>query len=389
MVFQDEASIKIFFSLLRSGLYGEPIPESELPENIDWKAVASFAQKQTVLGIIIDSIQFLPERLRPSESISAKMKKFALGLIKANLVLDSAVARLVTFLKQHGINGVLLKGQGVARYYRAPQMRHTGDIDFYVGKTLYKKAVDLCKEKWVKGDEEILDCEKHFSFFMSGIVVELHRIAARIYSPFKMKSFQNWIVEELEHSPARRVLTIDNAEVILPPVDFEALYIFYHAWSHYIMGGIGLRQLCDWAMIFNAHGNDIDRQQLKKNISRFGLIKGWKLFACIAVNYLGVPVDKMPLYDPSYRKKSEKIMEEIIAGGNFGFYSKEFASYGNHKYGFMYGLAKFPAVTKYFISLFTLIPVEATFLYFNRLYHGAISCTKKSVSKLNNNTSPS
>ncbi|MDE7397624.1 MAG: nucleotidyltransferase family protein [Muribaculum sp.] len=364
-------------------MYGTPIPESELPEAIDWKAVVALAKKHVVLGIIIDSIQFLPEHLRPSGEISAKMSRFALGLIQANMVMDKTAARLVAFFRQHGIDGVLLKGQGVARYYREPQMRQSGDIDFYVGKTAYPKAVELCRQNLTDDKNECDECEKHFGFNMGGVPVELHRLAARIYSPFRNKRFQEWVVESLERSPSRRTLTVADTHITLPPLDFDAIFIFYHAWCHYIKGGIGLRQLCDWAMIFHSHSSDIDTARLVGNIHRFGLSKGWKLFACIAVNHLGVPEDKMPLYDLSYSAKSEKILEEIISGGNFGYYSEASARTPVLKYGILYGLYKIRPVTGYFFSLFPLIPVEATFLYFNRLYNGAISCTRKSVRKSN------
>lgn len=377
-------SVNTFFSLLRSGMYGLPLPESELPRNIDWETVIKLAQKHAVYGIIIDSVRFLPERLRPTGTVAAKMNRFALGLIQTNLILDKTVGRLVTFFKQYGINGVLLKGQGIARLYRMPQMRQSGDIDFYVGKKFYKKALDLCREKLIGDKDECNECEKHFSFTMDGVPIELHRLATRIYSPFRKNRFQKWIVEELEHSPNRRILTIGNTDVALPSYDFDAIFIFYHAWRHYITGGIGLRQLCDWAMIFHTHGGDIDWKRLKDNIARFGMTEGWKLFACIAVDHLGLSEDQMPLYDPSYLKKSEKILEEILDGGNFGYYTKESIRIRGHEYGFLYGLAKVPAITKYFISLFPLIPVEATFLFFNRLFNGAISCTKKSLHKLSN-----
>lgn len=384
MEFQDANSINIFFSLLRSGLYGTTIPQSKLPESIDWPAIISFAKKQAVYGVIIDSVQFLPERLRPSDTISAKMNKFAMGLIQANLVLDSTVARLVKFLNQHDIPGVLLKGQGVARYYRIPQMRHCGDIDFYVGKTLYKKTVNLCREKLLRDKNAGDEVEQHFGFHMWGVPIELHRLASKIYSPIRGKRFQEWVVEQLEHSTSRRTLTLDNTDITLPSYDFDAIFIFYHAWRHYIMGGIGLRQLCDWTMIFHSHGDDIDTERLIENINRFGIAKGWKLFAYIAVNYLGLPEGKMPLYDPSYRKKSEKILDDIITGGNFGFYSKENIRTPMRGYGLWHGLGKVRNITGYFFSLFPLIPVEATFLYFNRLIFGTIALTKRTIHKPHN-----
>lgn len=382
MVFQDPNPVNTFFSLLRSGMYGIPVPPSQLPAAIDWKGVVALAKKHVVLGIIIDSIQFLPPHLRPSAPLAAKLNKFALGLIQTNLILEKRAARLVAFLREHGIPGVLLKGQGIARCYRMPQMRQSGDVDFYVGKEYYGKAVSLCKRHLTDGKDSDHETDQHFGFDMEGVPIEIHRLASKIYSPFRKKRFQDWIVEELEHSPARRTLTIGGTDITLPSLDFDAIFIFYHAWRHYIMGGIGVRQLCDWAMIFHTHAGAIDTKRLAENIERFGMTKGWKLFACIAVDHLGLPEDKIPLYDPAYRRKSEKILEEIIEGGNFGYYSKAYRRSPGLTWGLKNGMKKFGTITGYFLSIFPIVPVEATFLYISRLYYGTMSFTKRSIRNL-------
>lgn len=372
----DNKNLDIFFALLRSGMYGMPIPESELPESIDWESIINFAQKHVVYGIIIESVRFLPEELLPTGTIAAKMNKFALGLIQTNVILDKTVVRLSDFLKSHNISGVLLKGAGVARYYNMPQIRQSGDIDFYVGKSVYKKAVAVCQEL-IKNKRTCHETEQHFDFYMDGVLIELHRLATRLFSPFKNKQFQNWIVTELEQSSNRRTLKIGNSEITLPSVDFDVIYIFYHAWRHFITGGIGFRQLCDWAMILQNHGDKIDKEQLKENLNRFGITKGWKLFACIAVNQLGVSAEKIPLYDPEYSRKSEKVLEDIIDGGNFGYYSKAFLrTKGQTTHGLRYSLNKLRSYTGYFFFLLPIIPMEAIFMYLSRTYNGASDCIK-------------
>lgn len=376
-----EGSVNIFFALLRSGLYGNPIPESEMLERIDWKAVMALAKKHAVEGIIIDSVQRLPESLRPSDALYAKMSKFALGLIRTNLILDSTLARLVSFLGEHGVNGVLLKGQGVARYYRAPQMRHCGDIDFYVGKKQFRKAAELCRAELCDDESECSENEQHFDFFMDGVCIELHRLASRIYTPVKSGRFQKWVVGELEQSEPRRILSVDNTDVRLPSYDFDAIYIFYHAWRHYLQGGIGLRQLCDWAMIFHSHAADIDKEKLMYNIRRFGLTKGWKLFACIAVSHLGVPENLIPLYDPSYSVRAEIMLRDIMEDGNFGVYSEANRRTPIFGCGVKHALGKVRNITGYYVEFFPLIPVEATFLFFNRAIFGARDYTKRAIHK--------
>ena len=389
MASRNTVDIDIFFSLLKSGMYGIPVPESDLPESIDWEAVIRLAKKHVVTGIIIESVQFLPERLRPSGDISAKMNGFALGLFRTNIILDSAVARLSSFLRRNGIEGVVLKGQGVARYYRMPQMRQSGDIDFYVGRGQFEKAVELCRQN-LSDDRNslagnVMKChadEQHFGFDMGGIRIELHRLASKMFSPVLNRRFQDWAIEQLEHSSERRTVMLGSAEVTLPSYDFDAIFIFYHAWRHYIEGGIGLRQLCDWAMIFHSHASDIDTGRLKKVIRSFGLTKAWKLFACVAVSRLGVSPDKMPLYDPAFLEKSRKVLEKIMDGGNFGYYSEAYLrTRGYGLAGLRYGLNKVRNYTMSSISVFPVIPVEATFMFLNRLFYGTIDTVKRTVSK--------
>ena len=371
----------VFFSLLRSGMYGTPIPEAELPDSIDWKSIIALARKHVVLGIIIDSVALLPEHLHPSASTMAKMNKFAIGLIQTNLILDRTAERLVTFLGEHDIEGVLLKGQGVARFYRQPQMRQCGDIDFYVGRKIYKKAVALCKAHLMKKGGDCHETDQHFDFTLDKVTIELHRIASRIYSPVRNAAFQKWVEEELEHSPERRTLTVGETDISLPPLDFDAIYIFYHAWRHFITGGIGMRQICDWAMIFHSKSEDIDKDKLVKNIRRFGMTVGWKLFACIAVRCLGVGAEKIPLYDPSFSKKADKVLEDILDGGNFGYYSKANMRTPIRGFGVKHALGKLRNFGEYYINLVPLIPVEATFILFNRLTVGTVSYLKRSKSK--------
>lgn len=356
----------IFFALLRSGLYGVPVPDGELPDSIDWEAVVVLARKHAVLGVIIESVRFLPEPLRPSAEMSARMGRFAMKLIQSNMGLDRRAAQLTEFFAGHGIKGVFLKGQGVARCYREPQMRHTGDIDFYVGQEQYPRAMELCKQHLVVGDNWSEESNQHFAFRWEGVMIELHRIVTEIYSPFGRKRFKRWIVDEVERSPRRRTLSVGSTAITLPPAEFDAIYIFYHALRHFVVGGIGLRQLCDWAMVFRAHGGEIDLNRLEANIKRFGLTRGWKLFGCIAVERLGVPAGQMPLYDPRFSRRAGVMLEMIMHGGSFGFHSALNATAPTYDYGVKYTFEKFRYISRYMLYTFPILPAEAVSFYLYR-----------------------
>ena len=384
MTSDASSNLGIFFLLLKSGMYGTPIPENLLPDSIDWKFILELATKQTVTGLIIDGISRLPERLRPDAPLSEKIDKFALMLIRSNIRIDQAAIKLVTFLNSHGISGVLLKGQGVARsYYPVPQLRQCGDIDFYVGKKQYRRAIEVCREHLLHDNEAGSANHKHFHFDINGVNIEIHRLASKVNTPVRSGRYQQWVEEKLEHSSDRRITHFGDTEITLPSYDFDAIFIFHHAWNHFMTGGIGLRQLCDWSLIFHTHYDDIDVARLETNIRRFGLTAGWKLFACIAVNHLGVSPDRMPLYDPAYSDRSEKVFDDILTNGNFGFYSKAYARTPYYKDGRGIGhlMGKARNIMEFYVSLFPLMPAEATFLFFHRITVGTTEYTGRAISR--------
>lgn len=344
-----------FFSLLRSGLYGSTLEKADLPDSLNWRSIVSMAKKQSVFGLVYEASLRLPVELRPSGALRDEMRDYALKNIKAHAVLDNSVAQLSNFYKAHGIEGVLLKGQGVARYYPNSQLRQCGDIDFYVGKSIYPKAAELARQHLMTGTE--VESSQHLHFPMGKVSVELHRTAGSLYNPYVRQRFTKWIEWELEHSPNRRTAIIGGSEILLPSYDFDALYIFFHAWRHHYNSGVGLRQLCDWALVFHTHYEDIDIPTLVSNIKRFGLTADWKSFAYIAVEILGLDPKRMPLYDPTYSNRSKPILDKILAGGNFGQYFKK-PAVPTHR-GFRHKLRTFKSVSLHAKALFPHMPLEA------------------------------
>ena len=73
-----------------------------------------------------------------------------------------------------------------------------------------------------------------------------------------------------------------------------------------------------------------------------GLATEWRAFAAYAVDFLGMPVESMPLYDDSakWKSKAEKIQSFIVKSGNFGH--NEDGSY----------FSKYPFLVRKSISMF-------------------------------------
>lgn len=353
------------FALLRAGLHGKT--PSELTGQIDWSVVAPLAQKHTVLGIVIEGVKLLPDGQRPSPRSQDRMVAYARGLIKTSNALDHLVVKMTEHLKSHGISSVLLKGQGVARYYPSSHLRHVGDIDLYVGRQYFASAYEACRE-FMPADAPARPPRRgqHFSFHINGVSIEIHRYATRAYSPKANRRMQAWIADQLERSPRRRSYSVGGVDIALPPLEFDAIYVFYHAWRHYCFEGIGLRHLCDWAVIMSHHGDKLDKDRLVGLIRSFGMVGPWRIMACIIVDKLGVPASSVPLYDPAYAGRAAVVLDDILASGNFGFYASDTAERYTPPSTLSAAWRRMKKITRQFVTLLPIVPAEACALLISR-----------------------
>jgi len=304
---------ELLFTLLRNALWGREADPLCFSAETEWGAIYYLSKQQTVTAILYDALISLPSELQPDPTLLRQWYIHVIKVEQSHKLLNLRLAEATNLLQSEGIRSVLLKGQGVAQNYPIPFHRQCGDIDLYIGKGNYKEAYNAA-QKWDSVQEVERDDTKHYSFHWRDVTIELHRIA------LSLRKFQHWTEYHLTGDKLR-IWSINGAEVLLPPVNFDALYILIHAYSHFILGGIGLRQLCDWTLYLHTFANEIDQQQLKHDLDSFGLMRVWQIFGHIAVNNLGLAENKMPFYTKQYGKEAENILGDIIKGGNFGYYS--------------------------------------------------------------------
>lgn len=125
-----------------------------------------------------------------------------------------------------------------------------------------------------------------------------------------------------------------NVQVFIPGPDDDLIFQITHILKHFYQGGIGLRQICDLSRFLWTFRGEIDVRLLEKRLRKMGVISEWKAFAAFSHEYLGTPVDVIPLYSDNqkWKRKAEKICEFVMEVGNFG-HNRDY-SY-SHKYPFI------------------------------------------------------
>ncbi len=302
-----------FFALLRSGLWDEPVDVSFFSEaDTDWEAVFRMAKEQAVVALAFDGMETLPADLRPSKALVMRWYATVLRIEQSNELMNYELAKLSDFYRSHHISPILLKGQGVASMYPRPQHRQCGDIDFYLGDNYRKAKKVLSACGFRLGDEG----EKHVSYQSGGVEVELHHYAACFYNPLQNRVLQRWAKEWL--SAEKEVLNVRNAGIMLPAPGFNAIYLLIHALLHFIPEGIGLRQVCDWAIVLKTYSAKIDKERLVREVHLLKLEEAFTTFGYVAVKYLGLPADCIPFDVEDADGPGEFLLGDILEGGNFG-----------------------------------------------------------------------
>lgn len=310
-----------FFALLRAGLWNNKVRLATCG-GINLNEVYHYAEEQSVLGLVAAGVEHLQDIKVPQET-ALKYAGRVIQIEQWNKAMNQFIAGLIERLRQEDIYALLVKGQGIAQCYEKPLWRACGDVDLLLSEDNYEKAKKVLLPLASDVEQEYTHF-KHLGMTIDGWVVELHgtlhsRLSARVdkmvdevqgdvFYGGKVRSWQN-----------------GGAQVFLPALDEDVIFVFTHILHHFFFEGIGLRQICDWCRLLWTYRDSLDVRLLEARLRKAGLMSEWKVFAAFAVNWLEMPVEAMPLYDSRlmghgsrFAKKAERICQFVMEVGNFG-----------------------------------------------------------------------
>lgn len=306
-----------FFALVRAGLWEQEVRLSQY-EQIDFDEVFRLAEEQSVVGLVTAGIEHVVDVKVPQE-IVLQFVGTALQLEQQNLAMNEYVAQLIEQLRKEDIYTILVKGQGIAQCYERPLWRASGDVDLLLSANNYQKAKALLLPQAVEIEQEY-STFKHLGMTMKGgFVVELH---GALYSRLSKRIDRG--IDALQNDVfcfgTVRSWMNGKTQVFLPAADSDVIFVFTHILHHYYVEGIGPRQICDWCRLLWTYRDQLDRKGLSSRLDSMGLMSEWQAFAALAVDWLGMPAEAMPLYsaDKKWSRKAEMIVEFVLECGNFG-----------------------------------------------------------------------
>ena len=305
-----------FLELVRAGLWEKEARLSQFGD-IDYAEVLRLAEEQAVVGLVAAGLEHVVDVKIP-QVWALQFAGQTIQLEQRNMAMNQFIADLVTKMMNADIYTLLVKGQGIAQCYERPQWRTSGDVDLFLSVENFEKA-KFFLSPLSSGNKPECNYSKELGYYIGSWSVELHGTQRTGLSSI-VDAEIDAVQRELFYGDKVRSWNNGGTTVFLPAADEDVFLVFTHFIKHfYKEGGVTLRQMCDWCRLLYTYKDTIDSKLLEQRIKRSGLFKEWKAFASLAVDYLGMLVEDMPLYcdDAKWQKKAEKILVFILKGGEW------------------------------------------------------------------------
>ena len=293
------------FGLLREALWGTPFNEPISPKEA--KQLIGMAEKQTVAGLIIDAL--IKKSVKMEQQTVFESFAYLEQIRLQNQQMNAEVAEFARLMVKTQTDYIIVKGQTLVALYPDPLLRMSGDIDFLIRD--YEHTAEVLKAHWNVELPRSL-AEKEIAFTHGEALYELHTYLIDFGSNRHKRYWEKTLAES---TPIYIIIGRERVAIMEPTL--YVAYVFIHLFFHFIHEGIGLRHLCDWAVVMHHYADEIDKPRLADVLQIVGLMKAFKAFGCILVDQLGMTDFPYSLSEND-RKFQQRILKDILHGGNFG-----------------------------------------------------------------------
>lgn len=311
-----------FFSLLRFSLD----VTSELEEPVtDWEAMYDVATKQSLRGVLFCGVERLPKDQQPSDELMVKWFVKNDKIRKANERVNANAVALTEALRKKGFRCCVLKGQGNALLYPRPFMRTSGDIDAWLQCTP-AEAIAFVRKYMPTARAEY----HHVDFGMFNKTdVEAHYRPSFMNNLVNNGRLQRYFREQAEAQFAHEV-TLPQGTISVPTAAFNRIYQMAHISNHLIHEGIGLRQLVDYYYVLRQGFSPEEQAADAVTLKRCGLMPMAGAVVYVLRQLLRLE-ERYWIVAPDERR-GRFLLNEIMAGGNFGKYDERVAHSRHHTF---------------------------------------------------------
>ena len=352
----------LLFELIQVAL-GRRERLSRTPSEEDWRRLYQIAEEQAITAFVFPALEILNKSgQKPPAELLYEWIGLAEQVKAQNELMNREAARLTALFENEGHLTAILKGQANARLYKGHTepmeqreqnhvshelcrvateeddsqstdstervattlLRQPGDIDIWVSggkervvQTLRKLHLMDGRMSKYRSDEKAEDGYHHIHLQKNenGVDVEVHfRPSSGNQDPFTNRRLQKYLSQEIE-----RENEMVGEGFRVPSLRFALVMQLAHIQRHALSLGVGLRQVIDYYFLLKSGNNNqliIENGKLKY----LGLhhIAGALMWVMKEV----LLMDEGWMIARPDEKRGRMLLDIIMMGGNFGYFSQ-------------------------------------------------------------------
>lgn len=279
---------QILFILLRAGLQVGTGHE-KFRENIEdsqWERIYRLSSRHGILGIVWDGIRRLsaesriPRQQRLNWAYNTEMIEQRYGRQK------KTAEELSGLFAKEEVPMLIFKGLGLSMYYPVPKHRECGDVDIW----LFGRAEQGNQIAAAIGSTVEEENSKHDIIRFRGVTFENHKELTTELLNRRNRSINAELLSRIINTPKKSLF--GTGAPYTPDLAFYELYVPVHAAEHFVIGGISLRHICDWALLMQANDGHIE-MELFDNLKLGQFVR---LLNSLCKKWFGIEVDSESLH---------------------------------------------------------------------------------------------
>ena len=301
-------------ALLSNALFEGKVP----PPKTDYRAVLDLANAHMVFGVASEGMSGLREDAVPTDVLH-EWQDLTILLWQQNEALALERRALIAFCKDSGIPAVILKGDAVAALYPTPDLRVAGDIDILISPDdIPAVSAYLVKNGFTPTTKE---GEHHDVFEKGRVKFEVHRAVSGIPDGEAGETVSAYLADILTTATTTR---IGDDLIPIPDDTHQALVLLLHMQQHLREGGLGLRQLLDFALFLQSISSKDTTKEISHMLHQVGLYHFAATLALACHRHLGLPSGAI-CFAGADEALADALFADMMSSGNFGRGSADYA----------------------------------------------------------------
>ena len=288
-------------------------------------SVMRLAHAHTVDGIVAEAVMEKKLILTCDNDLATEKTRILMKIAQVQcqhralkFLFDNALSDFCLLLQKNNIDFVIFKGSAVASFYSAPISRTMGDIDFYVPKWDYERALNLIQQKW-KLTVDRCNADKHDSFSYRGIRFEMHYQMETFGVGKHLRYFSALADKEIKEGKLGHFNVSSSLQVPMLSPEMDLILVFKHMFNHLIGEGVGLRQVTDVAVLIRAYAPTLTINTLREHLQNIGYLKAFDAMVALVGKYYNVTWQEYGDYlSCKDFRMADMLMADIMKNGNFG-----------------------------------------------------------------------